>query len=156
VLICTSLVLMFIDAGTPIALIAPLLFFNGIGMGLWNTPNTSATLGAVPRSQYGSVSAFVNLTRNVGNVTGQAIVATIVTAVMIARGFDIQLNEIATTPGAPSAFLAGWRAAYIAVVAFAGIALVSAVLTRPPREAPAQAGGAGAPAPAKSSGSSLR
>jgi EmrB/QacA subfamily drug resistance transporter len=135
VLICTSVAFGFIDASTAIWVIMPLLFLNGIGMGLWSTPNMSATMGAVPRSQYGSVSAFVNLTRNVGNVTGQAIVATIVTSVMVAKGFDIQLSAITTTDGAPAAFLSGWRAAYVAVVAFAVVALIGAALTRQPKTA---------------------
>jgi len=134
VLILTSTTFGFLNGATPVILIAPLLFLNGIGQGLWNSPNTSATMGSVPRSQYGSVSAFVNLTRNLGNVTGQAIAATIVTSVMVARGFDIQLSEVAVVPGAGDAFLAGWRAAYIAVVAFAVLAFVSAAMTRDPRK----------------------
>ncbi|MBI4306525.1 MAG: MFS transporter, partial [Chloroflexi bacterium] len=148
VLIATSLTFGFIDGGTPIAVIMPVLFLNGIGMGLWSTPNMSATMGSVPRSQYGSVAAFVNLTRNVGNVTGQAIVAAIVTGVMVARGFDIQLSAITTTPGASDAFLAGWRSAYVAVVAFAVLAFVAAALTKerkPAVELAPVPGGAGAP-----------
>jgi EmrB/QacA subfamily drug resistance transporter len=148
VLICTSVAFGFIDAGTAIWVIMPLLFLNGIGMGLWSTPNMSATMGAVPRSQYGSVSAFVNLTRNVGNVTGQAIVATIVTSVMVAKGFDIQLSAITTTDGAPAAFLSGWRAAYVAVVAFAVVALIGAALTRQPKTAREGVTGRQAPAAA--------
>lgn len=134
VLILTSITFGFLNGATPVLFIAPLLLVNGIGMGLWNSPNTSATMGSVPRSQYGSVSAFVNLTRNIGNVTGQAIAATIVTSVMVARGFDIQLSQVSVIPGAADAFLAGWRVAYIAVVIFAVLAFVSAAMTRDPRK----------------------
>lgn len=133
VLILTSTAFGFLNGATPVLIIAPLLLLNGIGMGLWNSPNTSATMGSVPRSQYGSVSAFVNLTRNIGNVMGQAIAATIVTSVMVARGFDIQLSQVSVIPGAADAFLAGWRVAYIAVVIFAVLAFISAAMTRDPR-----------------------
>jgi predicted MFS family arabinose efflux permease len=65
---------------------------------------------------------------------------------MVARGFDIQLSAITTTPGAPVAFLAGWRAAYVAVVAFAVLALVGAALTRQPKAEDAETQERSAPA----------
>ena len=52
-------------------------------------------MGSVPRSSYGVVGAFINLTRNVANTTGQAVVATVITSVMLARGFDIGLGDVA-------------------------------------------------------------
>ena len=133
ILIVTSVVFSTISRDTPLGVIMPTLFFNGIGMGMWGAPNMSATMSAVPRTAYGAVSAFVNLTRNVGNVTGQAITAAIITGVMLARGFDIQLSAVADTPGAAEAFLDGWRTAYIVVVVFAVLAAVTAVMTRDSR-----------------------
>lgn len=131
VLIATSLTFAFVNISTPLWLIIPVLFLNGIGMGLWSAPNMSATMGSVPRSSYGVVGAFINLTRNVGNTTGQAVVATIITSVMLARGFDIGLGDVSTTEGAGAAFLAGWRIAYLTVVGFAAAALVAAFMTTP-------------------------
>lgn len=130
VLISSAIAFAFFDRATPVWVMLPVLFFNGIGMGLWAAPNMSATIGAVPRSSYGVVSAFVNLTRNVGNVTGQTIVATMIAGFMVARGFDIQLSAISTTPGAGDAFLSGWRAAYLVVVGFSVAALIAAFMTR--------------------------
>ncbi len=131
VLIATSLIFSFVNASTPLWVIVPVLFFNGIGMGLWSAPNMSATMGSVPRSAYGVVGAFVNLTRNVGNTTGQAIIATIITSVMVARGFDINLGDVADVIGAEGAFLAGWKIAYLSVTGFAAAALITAYLTNP-------------------------
>ena len=135
VLIATSLTFSFVNGSTPLWIIVPVLFLNGIGMGLWSAPNMSATMGSVPRSSYGVVGAFVNLTRNVGNTTGQAVIATIITSIMVARGFDIGLGEVATTEGADTAFLAGWRIAYLTVVGFAIAALAAAFMTNKPKTA---------------------
>jgi EmrB/QacA subfamily drug resistance transporter len=133
VLIATSFTFSTIGKETPVWFLMPVLFLNGIGMGLWSSPNMSATMGAVPRTAYGAVSAFVNLTRNLGNTMGQAITAAIITGVMVAKGFDIQLSAIETTPGADAAFLDGWRIAYYVVVVFASLALVAAFFTKESR-----------------------
>ena len=83
-------------------------------MGAWSAPNASATMGSVPQSSYGLVSAIINLTRNLGNVSGQAVITAIIAGVMIARGFNIPLAELEDTPEAGSAFMDGWRYAYLA------------------------------------------
>ena len=54
----------------------------------------------------------------------------IVVGVMVSRGFDIQLDEIASTPGAGDAFVDGWRTAYIVVTGFSAIGLLMAFLTK--------------------------
>lgn len=132
ILIGTSLTFSTFEIQTSFFIIAPILFLNGIGMGLWSAPNMSATMGAVDNKVYGSVSAFANLTRNVGNVTGQAIIASIVTGVMISQGFDIQLGSIKSTLGAEAAFMSGWRFAYFTAAGFGVLALIAAFLTRSP------------------------
>jgi MFS family permease len=121
-------------ADTPLWIISAVLFVNGVGMGLWNVPNNSVILGAVPRSRYGVVSALTNLTRNVGNVTGQAFTAAVVVGVMASNGFDIPLSEIVGTEGAGDAFLRGWQIAYWAVAAFTVAGALLAFLTRPPSD----------------------
>ncbi len=146
VLISTAAGFSFFSVTTPTWVIIPALFVNGIGMGLWSAPNMSATMGAVPRSAYGVVGALVNLTRNVGNTVGQAVIATIITGVMISGGFDIGLGDIATTEGADRAFLSGWKVAYLTVTGFAAAALLTAYLTNPRREPARRTGGPEAPA----------
>lgn len=108
-----------------------LLFGNGVALGLWNVPNGSAILGAVPSEHLGVVGAFMNLTRNLGNVLGQALASAVVVGVMAARGFDIPLSKIGANPGAVTAFLHGWRIAYAAVTVLSVLALALAWLTRP-------------------------
>lgn len=96
-------------------------------------PNNSIVMGSVPRSMLGVVGALTNLTRNVGNVLGQAMASAVVAAVMVARGFDIALDEIIDTPGAGAAFIAGWGSAYVVAIALVVAGLVLTIATRPKR-----------------------
>ncbi|MEM7132512.1 MAG: DHA2 family efflux MFS transporter permease subunit [Chloroflexota bacterium] len=45
----------------------------GIGMGAFNTPNTSAIMGYAPKSQLGVVSSLMSETRTLGQATGVAV-----------------------------------------------------------------------------------
>lgn len=125
----TGIGLSMLNGSTPIPYIAALVLVNGFAMGLWSAPNASATMGSVPRSVYGIVSAIINLTRNLGNVTGQAIVTAMIAGIMATRGFDIPLAELGNTPGAGNAYLEGWRFAYYAGIGFVLIALITSYLT---------------------------
>lgn len=122
----------FVDRSTPLWLVMVLLFAGGMAMGLWNVPNGSTILASVPPEHLGVVGAFMNLTRNIGNVVGQALASAIVVGVLVARGFDVPLSEIADTPGAGEAFLHGCRIAYGVVTAMTAVALALALFTRPP------------------------
>lgn len=130
-LIVTGIALSQLDDQTSLLLIAAVVLVNGLAMGLWGAPNASATMGAVDRTRYGVVSAVINLSRNLGNVTGQAIATAIITGIMVANGFDIPLGELDENPGAGEAYLDGWRWAYYAAIAVVALALVSSVFTNP-------------------------
>lgn len=119
VLAITALAFASVSKTTPGALLAGLALAHGFGSGFWIVPNNSALLGAVPPERLGVGGAFTNVTRTVGNVLGQAATAAVVVGVMSARGLDIPLAEIDQTDGADDAFLAGWRASYLAVVLLA-------------------------------------
>jgi len=131
VLAVTSVPMAFFGMETSIWLVGLLLFVNGLGMGFWNVPNTTVIMGSVPVTRLGVVGAFTNLTRNVGNVAGQAVAAGVVVAVMTAQGFDIPLSEIADSPGAGGAFIDGWRAAYLLVTGYSVVGLALAIATKP-------------------------
>ena len=126
-----TLPMAFLGTGSSLVVVMLLLFGVGLGMGLWTVPNNSIIMGSVSPSRMGVVSALTNLTRNVGNVTGQALAASVVAAVMAAGGFDIPLSEIADSPGAASSFIDGWRWAYALAAAFSIAALALAFRTRP-------------------------
>lgn len=130
-----------LDVGTPLWVVMPALAINGIGMGLWMAPNMSASIAAVPPSSYGVVTAFLNLVRNTATVVGTAVATAVVSGVIASRGYVADLNLIASdsTGGMATAFVAGSRVAYLALVAFSLAGLIGALKTRDPDrgEAPA-------------------
>lgn len=133
VLVGTAVGFVMTTETTPLWLVTTVLFVNGLAMGLWNVPNNSTIMGSVPRSSFGVIGAFTNLTRNVGNVTGQAVASAIVVGVMASRGFDIPLSKIDEVAGAGVAFMDGWKAAFILVTGFSVVGLALSILTKPTR-----------------------
>ena len=131
ILIISSIGMLFINESTSLLTIAILLLIQGLSHGTWGVPNNSQIMGSVPTSVLGSVGAFSNLTRNVGNVTGQALASALVVAVMATQGFDIPLSELQSTLGASKAFLDGWRLACIAAILLSIVSLIVSTVTQP-------------------------
>ncbi|MBI3953419.1 MAG: MFS transporter [Chloroflexi bacterium] len=101
----------------------------GTGMGVFQAPNNSSILGTVPREKYGIASAFLNLLRNLGMVTGVAAATTIVAATMGRAGLGASLTAQAgggaAAPTAVAAFLSGMHIAFLAAL---GITLAGALI----------------------------
>lgn len=133
----TALAFSTVDRETSLIVVMPLMFTIGLSLGTWNVPNNSSIMGAVPARQHGVVGALTNLTRNMGNVVGQALVSAVVVGVMASRGFDIPLSEIAGSVPAGDAFLAGWRWSY-RYVSLLGLVGVALTLAGPRRDRPDQ------------------
>ena len=125
------------DRETPLVVIVAAAFAAGVAMSMWNVPDNSALMGAIPPERLGVGGAFSNVTRTLGGVLGQALAAALVVAVMAGRGFDVPLDTIADSPGAGAAFVAGWAVAYGAAVAISLVALGFG--TRLPRRTPTPA-----------------
>ncbi|MEE8045815.1 MAG: MFS transporter, partial [Dehalococcoidia bacterium] len=132
-LIFTAVGFIFFTAETPLWIVMVVLLFNGLAMGLWGVPNNSTILGSVPKESFGVVGALTNLTRNVGNVAGQAIASAVVVGVMVADGFDIPLSKITGDKAASDSFMNGWKYAYILVTIFSLFGLALAIFTKPKR-----------------------
>ncbi len=137
-LFVTGIGLAFFTIDTPIWVIMPVLFINGLGMGTWMAPNMNATLSVIDRKDYGSVSAFLNLVRNVGSVTGQAVTTAIIAGVMAARGVEVELSKLADSADGPAgeAFIDGWRIAFFVLAGFVVAAFAAALVTQPAAEKP--------------------
>ena len=58
----------------------------GIGMGVFNSPNNSAIMGAAPRHRLGVASGLLSLTRTIGQITGMAIIGTLWASGVVAHG----------------------------------------------------------------------
>jgi MFS family permease len=94
------------------------LGLQGVGMGLFISPNLGAILSDVEEGQRGVTTALVNLVRTASNLIGVAVAATIVSGIMLLRGFEPKL-DITTdvSQGAAGAFAVGTQIAFWAMAA---------------------------------------
>jgi EmrB/QacA subfamily drug resistance transporter len=136
-MVVTNLAFSFFVRDTPLWIVMPTLFLNGTAMGLWMAPNMSATLSTVGRGDLGSMSAFLNLVRNVGSVLGQAITIAVIAGIMLARGAEVDLGELADSgEDVSNAFLAGWELSFRILAGITAVALFAAIRTKVYSKAP--------------------
>lgn len=62
----TLMIMLFLDASTPIYLIVIAMILQGIGMGLFTTPNTNAIMSSVPPNETPNASAAQSAMRTIG------------------------------------------------------------------------------------------
>ena len=107
--------------------VAVAMTMQGLGMGIFYTPNTSSVLSVVERERYGVATAFLNMTRNTASVAGVGMVTSIVTFAMASQGFEPSLDAVAAGgAGVEEAFTGGLRVAFLMLGSFN---LVSVFLT---------------------------
>lgn len=102
------------------------LILVGVGNGLFQSPNNSAVMGAVPRPRLGVASGFIALVRNLGMVTGLAIAG----AVFEARQAALQGQGLA----GPLAFLGAFRSTYGMATAVLLVAMGVSLVRGPQKE----------------------
>ena len=109
-----------------LGIVVAALVGQGLGMGLFFSPNASAVMSSVDRSRYGIVTAYLNMIRNVASVTGIAMTTAIVTSVMASLGQEPTLDVVsaARAEGATTAFTTGLQWAYLTMAGIAGLASV--------------------------------
>lgn len=69
----------FLKATTPISIILSILILQGIGFGLFSTPNMTAIMSSVQPRYYGTASSLVGTMRTQGMLVSMAIVTVIIT-----------------------------------------------------------------------------
>jgi MFS family permease len=109
---------------TPSDLIWRLALF-GLGTGIFQSPNTSAAMGSVPPSYLGIASGILATIRNAGMLLG------IATAAMVLYAFvpsDV-LQMSTFNPSEILAFLSGLKSAYVMGGIFAGIAVLTSLVS---------------------------
>jgi EmrB/QacA subfamily drug resistance transporter len=93
--------------------IALALVVAGAGIGVFISPNTSALMGAAPRSQQGIAAGVMATARNVGMVLGIGFAGAVFTTVLSSSP---QTEALAIFPAARAAFLAAIAVAAIGAV----------------------------------------
>ena len=105
------------------------ILLQSAGSGLFQSPNSASIFSAADASRHGVVAAFVNLSRNSGNVTGVAIATSIVTAVMAGGGYEPNIDavlEAGPGSGLLGSFMTGLTVVFLAMGA---LQIVGAIAT---------------------------
>ncbi len=101
------------------------LFPVGLGMGVFQSPNNSAIMGAVSRRRLGIASGMLSLTRTLGQTVGIAVLGAFWAARIIFHTGEILPGGATDAP--VSAQVAGLQDASLTVTVLVGIALILAV-----------------------------
>ena len=100
---------------------------QGMGMGIFSSPNTSAIMSSMRREEYGIASAFLNMTRTTANLSGVALATTIVALTMSSMGYEPSLAAVSETGGIDvrTAFVTGLGRSFLlaGVLVFTAMAL---------------------------------
>lgn len=112
----------------------------GIGLGLFQTPNNSSVMGAVPPQRLGVASAFLSLIRSLGQAFGIAITTTIIASSLIAITGQTSLQGLREAsqsnpnPAILSAFLQGYRYSNITAAVICIFGIVTSISRGPAEE----------------------
>lgn len=97
----------------------------GVGMGLFQSPNNSAIMGAAPRERYGVASGLLAVTRTLGQTVGIAILGAFWAARVFA--FEGAILDAGATAASPAAQVAGLQNTFLINSALIAIALLIAL-----------------------------
>ena len=111
---------------------------QGLGMGIFSSPNTSAIMSSIRREEYGIASAFLNMTRTTANLSGVALATTMVTLTMGSLGYEPNLAAVSEV-GVRAAFVTGLGRAFLLAGVLVFIAMVLAAFRGEKRLEPEEA-----------------
>jgi len=99
----------------------------GLGMGLFQPPNNSAMMGAVPANRLGIVSGMISALKNLGSMTGIAVTSLVLSITQLAVMDRLQRLGIPSALAGRQSFVSAVRvtallsAAICAVVVFTSL-----------------------------------
>ncbi len=114
----------FLGPSSPLWAVGGLLAMLGAALGLFNSPNNSAVMGALGRDQLGMANGIVSTLRNLGRAVGIAVV------VLLYQAFA---GTSATVTASDDTLLAGFRGVFVAGTLIGAAAFVAIVLMHRPR-----------------------
>ena len=126
-------ILASVSATSSIVVIVAGVLTQSIGSGLFQSPNSASIFSAADSTRHGVVAAFVNLSRNSGNVTGTALAASIVTAVMVGAGYEVKIDAVLeASPGSGllESFVDGLKTAFLIMGALQVIGAIASVFKK--------------------------
>ncbi len=100
----------------------------GIGLGVFQSPNNSAIMGAAPRNRLGIASGMLAVNRTLGQITGIAVMGALWSRfVFAAAGSDIAILNAGVTAAPPEAQVAGLQKTFVIVIGLMLVALSLAI-----------------------------
>ncbi len=108
---------------TPLGFVMRMLLI-GVGMGIFQSPNNSAIMGAAPRNRLGIASGMLSITRTLGQTTGIALLGAL---------FASELSHYAGRPtdisaASPEAIASALRLQFLLVAGLIALSLALALL----------------------------
>lgn len=85
----------------------------GIGMGLFQPPNNTAMMGAVPPNRYGIVSGMIGALKNLGSMTGVAVTSLVFTVAQLHAMVQLEANGTIGQAAARQAFASAVRMTFL-------------------------------------------
>ncbi len=123
------LILAFLTERSSIALVTVGLVLQGLGLGMFISPNLSSIFGSVEREKHSITTSFMNLVRNTANTAAIAISVAIVSATMVSLGHEPKLSVSGESgAGTANAFVTGMRYAFLGLGACLVIGFVAAAI----------------------------
>ena len=131
VIAAAMVMISFLDERASIGAVTGLMVMLGVGVGLWYSPTTSAALSEVRSSLQGVASSATLMVRYAANVSTVAISVSIVTAMMVSRGFEASLSSVddPVGTGAAGAFVDGMA---VVLRIGAGVNILATAITLAP------------------------
>ncbi|PTX97895.1 MFS transporter [Opitutus sp. ER46] len=99
------IILCFLHADTPLAVVITTLVVLGIGFGLFSSPNTNAVMSSVPKERLGVASATLGTMRLLGQTVSMGLTVAVLA---------VSVGRAAITPAVHPQFLEAMRGVFIA------------------------------------------
>jgi len=117
--LASSLVGLQLDARTEPYMVAVVLGLQGMGFGLFSSPNLALIVGSLPRERGGFASALAAQSRSIGMVTGMTVTSALIAVHFGDRPVKGDVDGVADT----------LRSAYQVLVSTSALALLSVALS---------------------------
>jgi EmrB/QacA subfamily drug resistance transporter len=97
----------------------------GLGMGIFQSPNNSAVMGAVPRRRLGVASGLLSMTRTLGQTTGIAVLGALWASRVVFHSPTTLPEGVTNAP--PTAQVAGLQDTFLMVIGLLAIGLALSI-----------------------------
>jgi len=112
---------------SPLGVVLRLVPF-GIGMGLFQPPNNSAIMGAVPANRLGIASGMISAIKNLGSMSGVAVASLFFTVAQLAARKQLQAQGAVAAVAEQGSFVSAIREMYLLSAAICSIAVLTSLV----------------------------